>query len=105
MIQTTFYTGYVLPAIDSKRFPYSTTAVAKMLTDPRVNGNIKLRRFLREHHVLDGSMPNPEYEKLGYFLVVDRPVAFVYKVPVIKVSDAGVAFIRDLVEQKIGNKS
>lgn len=100
MIGTTYYTGFLDPVDDLTQFPYSTTSVAKMLTNRRVNGNIKLRRFLTEMGVIERGIPAQRYLKAGYFTVVYKPRYKTYD-PVIKVSKAGVDFIQDLVRTNL----
>jgi hypothetical protein len=97
---STYYDDNLDPIDVSKTFPYSTTAVAKMLRHRDVNGNIKLRRFLTEMEVINRGIPAQQFQEAGYFTVVIKPR---YKNcdPVIKVSETGVAFIKNLVSKNI----
>ena len=78
---------------------YSTTAVAKMFKDPKLNGNIKLRRFLRENEIIDCNGLHSGFVNEGYFL--EHPGALrrgkvIYS---IKVSQKGIEYLKTLANE------
>ncbi|WP_159468331.1 hypothetical protein [Dyadobacter sp. 3J3] len=86
------------------RFPWKIANVAAMLSQTKVNGRNKLFTFLRAEGVIQGDLPLQEYIDLGYFKV-DYDFEILYKIwspPRIRVSALGVAFIKKLVFQKLG---
>ena len=81
---------------------YSTSAVAKMLSHPLVNGNKKLRKFLKECGVIVDEHIGAEYCDKGYFRVFYSVRAYgKLIVPSIKVTQKGIKFIENLVKHKL----
>jgi hypothetical protein len=97
---STYYDDNLDPIDVSKNFPYSTTAVAKMLRHREVNGNIKLRRFLTEMEVINRGIPAQQFLEAGFFTLVYKP-RYRNCDPVIKISEMGVVFIKNLVNKNI----
>jgi hypothetical protein len=78
---------------------YSTSAVAKMLKDPKLKGNIKLRRFLSENEIIDDYGLHPNFVNEGYFLEHPSAIRGGKVVYSIKVSRKGIEYLKSLLNE------
>lgn len=85
--------------LDSDEVWYSTSAVAKMFKDPKLNGNIKLRRFLNENEIIDDHGIHPNFVNEGYFLEHLSAIRAGKVIYSIKVSQRGINYIENLANE------
>lgn len=82
-------------------FVYSVKDAAQTINHPLTNTQPKMFNFLRSYGILDGMMPNPILIARGFFTIEFRLVKLgssVKTVPVVRISQKGISFIREYIK-------